>query len=93
LNDASLPPGDLADWDLGVNIDLPDPAAEPRGWFADIERIAKFLADLRTSSGRDFIIGITDNDRKISEDLFTIDSGTPDLAMLRRLIGVGDDPS
>ena len=93
LNDPSLRPGDLPDWDLGLNIDLPDPPVEPPGWFADVERIANFLADLRDISGRDFIIGIVDSERKISEDLFSIDSGTPDLAMLRRIIGVGDGAS
>src|SRR5262245_37057016 len=72
LNDSSHRPGDLPDWDLGLNIDLPDPPLEPHSWFADVERIASFLAQLRDISGRDFVIGIGDNERGISEDLFDI---------------------
>ncbi len=90
---ASLSPGDLPDWDLGLNIDLPDSPIEPRGWSADIERIVTFLAQLRGLSGRDFVIGIGDRERGISEDLFAIDSASPDLETLRRIIGVRDGAS
>src|SRR5688572_473669 len=88
-DDPSLRPGDLPDWDLGLNLDLPDPPQEPEGWFDDVERIATFFAELHSATGRDFVIGIGDNERSFSEDLFTIDSASPDLGLLRRMIGVG----
>jgi len=89
-NDPTLGPGDLPDWELGLNVDLPDPDDEPPGWFSDIESIAQFLAVLRTISGRDFVIGICDNQRGYSEDLFFINSTEPDLSALRKIIGVKD---
>jgi hypothetical protein len=81
--------GDLPQWDLGLNMDLPDPGTETPGWFADIEAIALFLARLHATTGRAFVIGIQDNEADFNEDLLTIDSPTPDLARLRALIGVG----
>ena len=69
---------------------LPDPGSEPLGWFADVERIASFLANLHVQTGRDFIIGIGDNERGFSEDLFSVDSADPDLGVLRKIIGVKD---
>ena len=87
--DPSLRPGDLPDWDLGLNLDLPDPPQEPEGWFEDVERIATFLAELHTVTGRDFVIGICDHERGFSEDLALIDSASVDLDFLRRIIGVG----
>jgi hypothetical protein len=92
-NDGSLRAGDLPDWDLGLNIDLPDAASEPPRWFSEIERVVAFLASLRSTCGRDFIVGIGDSDRGISEDLFSIDSASPDIAKLRRAIGVRSDAS
>ena len=81
--------GELPQWDLGLNLDLPDPGAETPGWFADIEAIALFLAQLHATTGRAFVIGIQDNEADFNEDLLTIDSPTPDLTRLRTLIGVG----
>ncbi len=92
-DDPTLRPGDLPDWDLGLNLELPDPPQEPQGWFDDVERIATFVAELRSATGRDFVIGIGDNERGFSEDLFSIDSGSPDLGLLRRMIGVGGGAS
>ena len=89
-HDPSLRPGDSPGWDLGLNLDLPDPPNEPEGWFNDVERIAMFFTELRSITGRNFIIGIGDNERGFSEDLFTIHTTTPDLARLRQIIGVGD---
>ncbi len=88
-DDATLRPGDLPDWDLGLNLDLPDPPQEPEGWFDDVERIAMFFAELRSATGRDYVIGIGDNEQGFSEDLFFINSDSPDLGLLRRIIGVG----
>ena len=81
--------GDLPQWDLGLNLDLPDPGAETPGWFADIEAIALFLAQLHATTGRAFVIGVQDNEADFNEDLLTIDSPTPDITRLRALIGVG----
>ncbi|RST46576.1 hypothetical protein [Variovorax sp. MHTC-1] len=81
-------PGDLPDWDLGINLALPDPGAEPDGWFSDVERIAGQLAKLHAAFGREFVIGIADNVRGIAEDLFFIESDAPDLDRLRSAIGV-----
>jgi hypothetical protein len=80
---------DLPQWDLGLNMDLPDPGAESPGWFADVEAVVQFLARLHAATGRNFVIGIQDNEADFNEDLFTVDSPTPDLARLRALIGVG----
>ena len=80
---------DLRQWDLGLNIDLPDPGTETPGWFADIEAIALFLTRLNTTTGRAFVIGVQDNEADFNEDLLAIDSPTPDLTRLRTLIGVG----
>src|SRR5436853_294615 len=46
-------PGELPEWDLGINLELPDPGAEFPGWFADVEAIAQFLAALHREFGRD----------------------------------------
>ena len=87
-NDPSLGPGDLPDWELGLNMHLPDPETEPPGWFSDVERIAVFLGNLHAKTGRGFVIGISDNERGISEDLFSVDHAIPDLSLLRKIIGV-----
>ena len=86
-DDPTLGPDDLPDWDVGLNLDLPDRPRKPEGWVDDVERIAVFLADLRSATGRDFVIGIGDNERGFSEDLFSIDGPAPDLGLLRRIIG------
>src|SRR5688572_14043286 len=50
-NDPSLGPDDLPDWELGLNVELPDAPAEPHGWFHDVQTIARFLAELHTITG------------------------------------------
>jgi len=88
--DPSLGPDDLPGWEVGLNMHLPDPGEEPREWFSDVERIAKFLGRLNTDMGRDFIIGIGDNERGFSEDLFSVDGPEPNIAFLRKIVGVKD---
>jgi len=83
-------PGDLPLWDLGLNLWLPDPSTEPSGWFADLEAVALFLGTLHREYGRDFIIGIADNETGITEDLFHVSTDSPDLGRLRAVVGVGD---
>lgn len=80
-------PGDLSDWDLGVNLTLAEPGREPTDWFADIERVVARLAQLHSKFGRDFVIGIADIASGVADDLFHIESETPDLGKLRLLIG------
>ena len=86
--DESLKAGDLPDWELGLNVELPDSPSEPNGWFNDMEAIARFLAELHRATGRNFVIGICDSSAGTSEDLFTVDSNEPDLVELRSIIGV-----
>lgn len=85
-------PGDLPLWDLGLNLELPDPDAEPLGWFADVEAVAQFLGVLHRDCGRDFIIGIADAETGVTEDLFDVSTDSPDLGRLQAIIGVGDVP-
>ncbi len=89
-NETCAQPGDLPYWDLGLNLELPDPNTEPSGWFADVEAIAVFLGGLHGESGRDFIIGIVDTVTDITEDLFDISTESPELIELRAIIGVND---
>jgi hypothetical protein len=88
--DPTMQPGDLPDWDLGLNLELPDPGREPRGWFGDVEAIARFLGTLQRDCGRGFIIGIADTETGITEDLFHVSTDSLDLDNLRAIIGVGD---
>ncbi len=83
---------DLPSWDLGLNLELPDPGSEPEGWFSDVEEVAVFLRTLSEASGREFVIGISDTTTGISEDLFTVTSGPLDIEQLRSIIGVGPPP-
>ena len=83
-------PGDIPLWDLGLNLELPDPGSEQPGWFADVEAIARFLGRLQGDYGRDFVIGIADTHSGSREDLFGISATLPDVAKLRSIIGVGE---
>jgi hypothetical protein len=86
--DPTMQPGDLPDWDLGLNLELPDPGNEPPGWFADVESIARFLGTLHREYHRDFVIGIADSETGITDDLFTVSTHFPDLDELGAIIGV-----
>lgn len=86
---AGLQEGGLPSWDIGLNFDLPDVGQEPEGWFSDVERIAGIAGQLHSLFGRDFVMGIADTKTGLTEDLFDVDSATPDLAELRQIIGVG----
>lgn len=79
---------DLPEWELGINMDLPDQGCEPLGWFSDVEAIARFLGTLHERTGREFVIGIADLQHGYSEDLFTVNTEYLDLDQLRRMIGV-----
>jgi hypothetical protein len=81
-------PSDLPLWDLGLNLDLPDPGTEPPCWFADVEAVANFLGMLHRAFGRDFVMGIANTETGITEDLFGVSADSPDLDKLRAIIGV-----
>ena len=81
-------PNDLPDWDLGLNLELPDPGKEAPGWFSDVEAIARFLGRLHAEFDRTFIIGIADTNTGITQDLFDTSTPSPDLSQLKAIIGV-----
>ena len=81
---------DLPRWDLGLNFELPDPGAEPPGWFADVDAIAQFLGTLHDDCGRDFVLSMRNAETGGTVHLFDVSTGSPDLAMLRGIIGVID---
>ncbi len=83
-------PGDLPLWDLGLNLELPDPDQLPADWFADLEAVAQFLGALHRDFSRTFIIGIADTQTGITDDLFDVSSDVPDLGRLRAIVRVGD---
>ena len=85
--DRSMQPGDLPDWDLGLNVELPESGEEPSEWFSDIESIAIFLSGLHATFNRTFVIGIGNNVSGTSEDLFYVSTRVPDLSLLREIIG------
>jgi hypothetical protein len=81
-------PDDLPDWELGLNLALPDPGDKPDGWFGDVARIAGHLAKLHSALDREFVIGIADNVTGVAEDLFFVESDAPDLDRLRSVVGI-----
>jgi len=81
--------GDLPNWDLGLNHELPDPGDEVPGWFEEVEAIALFLGALAEKSGREFVIGIRDNGTGSADDLFFVGGLHVDVARLRAIVGVG----
>ena len=86
--DDSYGPEDLTGWDLGLNLDLPDPGGEPAGWFQDVEQVARLVGQVVARTGRQFVIGIGDGGTGLTEDLFFVEDGEPDLAELRAVVGV-----
>ncbi len=86
--DETLGQDDLPDWDLGINLELPDPGAEPPDWFSNVEAVAQVCA----STGHPFVIGVA-TQAGVAEDLFFVDSRKPDLVRLRAVLECGDDPA
>lgn len=77
------------EWDLGFNVDLPDPSyEEPPGWFFDIEALLEFAVQLRREFGHDIVFGISDNHTGCAEDIVEIESDEPDVDYVRRFIGI-----
>jgi hypothetical protein len=85
-----LGPDDLPTWELGLTFPLPEPGSGRKDWFADVERIASFLGGLHAKTGLEFVLGIWDSRRRISEDLFFVESDRPDLEGLLAIMGMAD---
>jgi hypothetical protein len=80
--------GDAVDgWDLGINLELPDPEAEPSGWFEDVEEIAITCNELARDLDTPFVIGISDQQSGIADDLFCLDGCAIDVERLEAIIG------
>ena len=54
-----------------------------------MEAIARFFGTLHGEFGRDFVVGVSDAQTGIAEDLYCIAGSSPDLKMLARVIGLG----
>jgi hypothetical protein len=78
----------VPEWELGLNLDLPDPHQEPPGWFTDVEEIVIFCIACRTEFRHDIEIGISDNERQHCEAIIEITAEPPDLDYLRDFIGI-----
>nr|BAJ07064.1 putative uncharacterized protein [uncultured bacterium] len=92
-HDPTLRPGDLPDWDLGLNLEVPMVQDHRFDWLADIEDIAKFLRRLHTKTGCEFVVGVADSETGVSEDLFYVSTNVPErdklLAIMRRWLDAG----
>jgi hypothetical protein len=75
-------------WELGINLDLPDPYQEPPGWFEDVNSIISFCVNIRKEYNHYIVIGISDNESGITEDIIEIDSDEPDIEYIKNFIGV-----
>jgi hypothetical protein len=78
-----------SEWDLGLNLEIPEPAAEPDSWFEDVEEVLQFAARLRREVGTDVVIGLGNDQTGVAEDIFVVDSDVPDPAYLKQFLGVG----
>jgi hypothetical protein len=74
-------------WDLGINLELPDPEKEPCGWFEDVEEIAITCNELARDLDTPFVIGISDQESGVADDLFGLDGGAIDVERLKAIIG------
>ena len=54
-----------------------------------MEAIARFFGTLHGEFGRDFVVGVSDAQTGIAEDLYCIAGSSPDLKMLAWVIGLG----
>jgi hypothetical protein len=83
-DDPTLQPGDLPDWDLGLNLRLSALRHDrPAGWFDDVIVIVSFLRTLSDATGRAFVIGAAFASSQVSEDLFEVSSDPVDLESLK----------
>jgi hypothetical protein len=82
-----LKPGDLPDWDLGLNLRFAaPPEARPAEWFVDVAAVVAFLRTLSKETGRSFVLGVSFEGSR-PEDLFHVDEGPADLEQMRMHLG------
>lgn len=80
-------PGDVPEWDLGLNLAVAGPRSRPVTWVEDAVAIAKELGELHRTTGRKFVIGMHDEKTNTTKDLFFVESATPDLEKLKAALG------
>lgn len=88
VNQRGVTSDGVNEWDLGLNLDLPDPYSEPPGWFTDVEEIVIFCIACRMEFRHDLEIGISDNERRYSEFIIEITDEPPNLDYLRDFVGI-----
>lgn len=74
-------------WELGINLELPDPGQEPKDWFSDIVEIAVTCNELCQAHQVQFVLGIADQLTGVADDLFGLDGGGIDVERLKAIIG------
>ena len=84
-------PDDLPLWDLGLNMRLPEPGAEPVGWVDDLKSVLGILAQVFVATGRDSVVGIHDATTGITDDLFSVRSPVHDFDEFRTAIGAPNE--
>lgn len=67
---------------------MPDPYQEPPGWFEDVKATISFCVNIRKKYNHDFVVGISDNERGIAEDIAEIDSDEPNIECIKSFIGI-----
>lgn len=83
--DDTFGPGDMPDWNLGINLDV-DLATT--SWRSDVEVLVRSLGELHRNTRRDFVVGLFDHGSGVAEDIWSIDSDSPDAdALLRAISG------
>ncbi len=70
------------EWDLGLNLTLPAKPHQKLDWLDDAAAIASALAELHTSTGRSFVLGMQSG-KGAAKDVATIASASVDLDALR----------
>ena len=87
--DPSLKPGDLPDWNLGINIAFENPPQDrPPSWFEDVAATIRFLQTLARETGRSFVIGGSFEGSEVAEDLFEVEAESEiDLERVRFHLG------
>lgn len=84
--DSALQPGDLPDWTLGVNHELPDDHTVD-DWFQDVERIAVTISEIAAATGRTFALCLADTQSGTVEEFASLNGDRVDLEKLRLMLG------
>ena len=91
--DETYQPDDLPDWDLGLNFGVPAAGTESQDWLEDFEAIVVYLGTLATQTKREFVVGVSDAESGITEDLFYIGGTDVDFEQLCTILGVPTNAS